>query len=643
VTAGPVTAAAALALLGLDSGPPPQGTPSDQAVVFYNARLSQRADRPGDVLKLWLLRNSLVDQGQPVVHDGDFRSLVWAALGSLGLCQDGFPKDERGGAGLWPLALHNWVVAALTRSVTGESPSPFDAFEVGRQQRFVSLDDVLSLPELRSTRFLASETCFLPRITTLRLAGTGSLDLRDRLSAGALMHRLLTSSLQTLVRGKVESVAAVEARIFDLDLALAQLQARRARQDGALAREQARRVGVSDQAAGEVAAKAAAWPGRSRQADFLRRSLTWQAEEWLTLSRPRRLSLFAQASPYARDPEALEQLVLAIIDALIAKGAGDEVESWIAYLEATGTPARRRALTLTPRGKRLLELAPGSGFRERATIALHRGVAFLEEGRRPEALSSFAYALAHAESGREPAVVLGLARRWLSYLLSRYETNEEVIATLDSLVPRQEYELILEDLAWRAALRADSRSFDRAIASARPGSAFAARAARLRALARGEAGPFATSLREAAAEEPQLTLRLVRQLLERLESEDKEVRAGNLSLLKHLVDLLESLAVVKEGRPGAQSRVARELLDRTRGVLEGLSHVETSPAGKAHALSPRREAFAGNVRLAPADPLPWPFPTPQAEAPSAFVPLVLQPVEWRDRNGALVFGWRLTE
>ena len=446
MSAAPVTAIAALALLGLDGGASPEEPPSNQALVFYNARLSLRDGRPNDVLKLWLLRNSLVDQGQPGARDGDFHSLVWAALGSLGLCQDGLPRDERGGAGLWALALHNWVVARLTRTAPAESPSPFEAFEVGRQQRFVSLDDVLSLAELRSTRFSPSETCFLPRITTLELTGADGLDLKDRLGAGSFMRRLLTLSLQQLVRAKVESVAAVEARIFDLDLALAQLQNRRARQEGAVARQRARNVGVSEQGAGEVAAKVAAWPAQSSQADFLRRSLTWRAAEWLTLSRPRRLSLFSQASPYSRDPAAIERLVLAIIDALVEKGAGGEVESWIAFLEATGSAERRRALTLTPRGKRLLELAPGSGFRERGTIALHRGVAFLEEGRRPEALSSFAYALAHAESGREPAVVLGLARRWLSYLLSRYETDDEVIATLDALVPRQEYELILEDL-----------------------------------------------------------------------------------------------------------------------------------------------------------------------------------------------------
>ena len=36
----------------------------DQTLVFYNARLALRDDQPTEVLKLWLLRNSLVAQGE---------------------------------------------------------------------------------------------------------------------------------------------------------------------------------------------------------------------------------------------------------------------------------------------------------------------------------------------------------------------------------------------------------------------------------------------------------------------------------------------------------------------------------------------------------------------------------------------------
>jgi len=60
-------------------------------------------------------------------------------------------------------------------------------------------------------------------------------------------------------------------------------------------------------------------------------------------------------------------------------------------------------------------------------------------------------------------------------------------------------------------------------------------------------------------------------------------------------------------------------------------HVGSFRRGAAHeqveqrfqALAPKHEAFAGNIRLAPADPLPWPFVMPDPEAPSAFVPLLL--------------------
>ena len=216
-------------------------------------------------------------------------------------------------------------------------------------------------------------------------------------------------------------------------------------------------------------------------------------------------------------------------------------------------------------------------------------------------------------------MVLGLARRWLSYLLVPLRDRTRRSS------PR-----------WTPWCRARSTSSSSRISpggppsaptadpssgpsrSARPGSAFAARAARLRPLARGQAGELVTSLRQAAAEEPQLTLRFVRQLLERLEGEDKEVRIGEpVPAEAACVELLESLAAAqRQGTPAARRRGSRaSSLDRTRGLLEGLSHVETSAAGKAHALSPRREAFAGNVRLAPADPLPWPFPTAAGRGP----------------------------
>ena len=82
-----------------------------QTQVFYNARLALRDGKPENVLRLWLLHNSLRQRGLASPLDAEFRSAVWVALGELGLCPDGFPRDDQG-ARLWAVALHNEVIAA---------------------------------------------------------------------------------------------------------------------------------------------------------------------------------------------------------------------------------------------------------------------------------------------------------------------------------------------------------------------------------------------------------------------------------------------------------------------------------------------------------------------------------------------------
>jgi hypothetical protein len=613
-----------------------------QTLVFYNARLALRDQRPTEALKLWLLRNSLVDQGERGREDAEFRSVVWAALGSLGLCQDGFPRDDRGGAGLWPLALHNWVVQAARKGPPPDVEPPFEAFEMGRQQRFVSIHDVLALPELRSVTFFRSSSCLLHRVTLLANEQIPFIDLTDRVATGRLMRGLLVTSLRTLARHKVENVAAIEARIFDLDLALAQSLTRRARQEGLEARQRAKRLGTSEQGAKEIYEQRSAWPPDSKEAAFLRKSLTWGAEEWLTLSPTRRLFLFAQARPFAKDKAVLDRIALSVIDALVDGDSGADLEAWVGNLDAGDVPDRRLQLIAGDRGKRILELDKGTGFRERAVIALHRGVAFLEAGQLQDALRSFAYTMGHADLSRASAVTLALARRWLSFVLSRYETNDDVMATLKALVPRQEYNGVIEDLIWRAALRADGRSFDRVVQSVNRGGAIDATIASLRLLAQGNVTDLITQLRSKATAEPHSALRFAGQLLHKVEAEDADIRAAHAPTLKLLLAWLDSLN--QDGKAQkAQARKADELAVRATAILEGLGHRDTSVVGKARALAPQSQTFAGNIRLAPADPLPWPFAVPQPQAPSAFAPFVLEPVEWRDAAGALVFGWRLTE
>ncbi len=629
---GPVAAALALAL----HASAPAEAPSAQALVFYNARMALREKQPAEALKLWLLRNALKDQGQPGPFDAEFRSVVWAGAGALGVCSDGFPKDGEGGAGLWPLGMHNWLLTAAKGAPPGMR-EPFDAFDVGRQQRQVSLQDVLSAAELRSVTF-SRTSCFRAKLQLLDHGEWPLTDITDRLVHGRLMRQLLVHSLKTLDRSKVRGLSTVEARIFDLDLALAKLQRRRADQAGSAARQKARVLGVSEAGALEVKATAAAWPAQSPQGVFLRSTLGWKVGDWLELSTQRRLALFALARRYAASPEETTPLVLSLIDALTARGEGQEVEAWAGFLEAKDAPARRDALTSGERGQRLLALDAAAQFRERAVLALHRGVAQVQEGQTQDALRSFAYALSRAPESRASEKAGALSRRWLSYVVSRHQTDAQLVLTLKALVPAPDFNAILEELLWSAALRADAASFERVAGSLSSRGDVQARVGRLRLLAQGKAGALATGLRDSAKEEPYLTLRFSKQLVEKLEAEEATVRSGNAALLKALLSALEAVSGSK-----AQERTASELVGRVQSMLEGLRQLEASESDKARAMAPGHEAFAGNIRLAPADPLPWPFEVPELESPSAFAPLALVPQEWRGERGELVFGWRVTE
>lgn len=627
------------ALASVGTGP---AEPSNQTVVFYNARIALREDRPTDALKLWLLRNSLADRGERPQHDADFESVVWAAMGERGTCPDGFDRDEDG-AGLWPLAMHNWVLDASKRGPPPQIPPPFGALEVGRQQRKVSLDDVLTDAELRSLTFIRTD-CWAAYPWLLQSAQSPWQPLRDRRLAAPLMRRLLSASLGTLDRSKVQSVAAIEARLFDLDLAILELERRHAFKRGIEAQRRARMLGVSEVGASEVRdTKQTKWAADSSQGRLLRRSLGWSVEDWMSLSRSRRLFLFSQARGLSQDAEALDRLVLALADDRIEHKAGTELEMWIGSFGAD-SPERRAAVVSGDRGARLVELDRATGFRERSVIALHRGVAFLEAGRMDDALRSFAFAMAHADESRESSTVIALARRWLSYVLSRYETSEEIIAILQALVPKQEYNAVIDDLIWRAALRADVKSFDRAVAGVRRGGAFDLQVSRLRTLSRGKAGEMVTELRDAATTEPNLTLKFVGKLIERVESEDAAVRSANAPLLKQLLRVLDPLIAGEGAKKKSSARVAEQHLDRVHAILEGLKELDASSAdARARTHEPGRDTFAGAIRLAPADPLPWPFSPPEPESPSAFTPLFLEPVEWKNDAGALVFGWRVSD
>ncbi len=614
--------------------------PSDATVVYYNARMALREGHASEAVGLWLLRNALEDRtGRVSPFDGDFRSVTWAALGELGLCQDGYPHD-RDGVGLWPLALHNPVVRTLGRTRPPRLPRPFAAFDVGRQQRLVAITDVLDAQELATVK-LARTRCLGPALTVLVSGEPLGARLSDPEVAARLLRRLLEQARTTLARDRVRGMAAIEARLFDLDLQLTQLAARQARDERRVAVRRAREAGLSYLSinAMEAEAPVSTLAPSSRAAEILRACASWPASEWMSLSPDRRLFLYTHARAYDAEPERFDSLGLAIVDALIAEGDGVGVTEWIGQLTEGG--ATPEAVWGGSRGQALLSLDAASGFRERAVIALYRGVDQLQRGQLPDALRSLAFAREQAAVSSTAGALEGLSLRWLSYVAGQFAITAELLVTLQELVPRRDYAVILEDLLWSAAFHADGRSFTTGVENQVGRGALERRLALLAPLAAGDGKRFAAGVARGLTESPSETLRFLDQLVQRLELEDAGVRAAQIPTLVSLRRLLAPLAAGADDGD-RQARTADALMARIQAIADGLGGLpETTARDRARVLAPDGEVYAGSIRLAPADALPWPFRPSVPSAPSVFAPLELRPVEWRDPSGALVFGWSI--
>lgn len=687
IGAAPCLLAAALAWSVAEARPArnePDGAsatgPSIHSLIYYNARMALREGKSLEAIKLWLLRNAVEQRtGTVSPFDADFHSVTWAALGDAGICQDGYPTDDDG-AGLWPLALHNWVVRTLSHRSVPKRANLFEAFQVGRQQRFVSIDDALSAEEL-ATVHLERSRCARARLFLVGAGETVTSYKNDRQVAAHLLKMLLERARSTLVRSRVRGAAAIEARLFDVHLALTAMAAQQARREARDAARTGRAIGMSSEAVASMNRDAPAYTfdPRSAEGRILRACTGWSPAEWMALSPDRRVFLFDRARAFAVDhapppapepePEpaaeaeaepsepsepsepapqpaapaepdprsALDRIALGIVDRSIARGEGSEVERWIGRIGPD--PSQ---IWSGERGQRLLALDRGSGFRERGVIALRRGVDALEHGDLPNALRSFAFALQAAPDSRASEAVQSLSRRWLSYAAGQFAITDDLLVTLRELAPRRDYGIVLEDLMWRAAFHADNASFRHGLDNQVRGDALERRLTLLQPLAAGDVDRFEAQVRTALAASPSETVRFLGQLVERLELEDADVRAAQIPALTRVRRLLAPLAP-SATNTGSQGRAVEALLDRSGALLEGVGGLgpDADARDRARALSATGELYAGSVRLAPADPLPWPFAVVEVDPPSVFAPITLTPEEWRADGDGWVFGWSI--
>lgn len=595
--------------------------PSPQTLIYYNARAALREGRAEEALKLWLLRNTLAaERGLVSAHDGDLRSTTWAALGVLGLCPDGLTRDDlsHGGAGLWPIAAHNIIARAHRSPPPPSAPDLFSAFDYGRQQRGVSLHDVLDLEELRAVRFQRGG-CWLATRLLIETRQRPWAELRDKAVTARLLRYLLRGAARTIDPARVRGGAVLKARVFDLNVRLLDIKARQARREAQQARWALKRAGLPAPPSGPPPIDPDTEDGQ-----LLTEALSWPATAWMDLSPARRQALFAQAIAQGAEPSPA--LLLGVIDRLIERRAGVELHSWLAYLGVD--PARRRQAWAGERGRRLLTLDGESGFRGRGVIALHRGIDHLGAGARGEALRDLAHALRWSEGGLAGEATRDLSRRWLSFVAAQVRVDDALLAALQAIAPRGDLNAILEDQLWHAAFAADAESFERCAAARRGRGALGRRLEALRPLSRGDAEGFLSALIARRSEAPSDAAQLIRRFVERLQAQDRQTRARYAPTLRAMSDLL----IGGEGREA-------ELRAQIEDTLSGLGLGEVA----ARAATPTRAVFVGSLRLAPSDLPPWPFQIAEVDTPSVFTPLTLRPEAWRGHDGAWILGWRIVD
>ena len=621
--------------LGRAAAPPGPGARApDAALVFWNARLALREGQPAEALRLWLLRNTMEARtGMVSAEDAHFRSAAWAALSGLGLCSDGLPPDSDGAA-LYGLVRFNEVVRAMGRRPPASGLSPFDAFSLGQQQRAVAIGSVLDAAELGAVRFGAGR-CASPRLTALRAGLLPTDGLADRALAAQVLRAALVDARAAVEGAPVRGRAVLDARLLDLDLTLMALAERAA---AAQARERARDARAQRLSPEAVAAllradapSADALAGEAGA--ILRGCAQWPIGEWLTLDPDRRRFLFDRARAAGVDAAALDAVALGVLDAMVAAGDGAEAAAWVARATEGRGPGQRAAVWAGPRGAALAALGPSDGFRGQAALALHRGVGQLAAGDRDGALRELARALHAASDAPDGDAVAALARRWVAYAAGRHRADTALIEALRGGLPRRDFGLVVEALLWRAALLGDVASHGALRAAAPEG--IAARLAWLVPLAAGDTAAFDAALARGLREAPSGALRFVDALLDHIEAEEQAVRAAQVPVLRALRGRLRALGAATEGRLGAQ---AEARLARVDALLDGAG---ASAGDPARAWSPDAGVFAGAVRLAPTDPLPWPFPVVPSPAPSPFVVFGFAPEEWWGPDGALVYGWRV--
>lgn len=522
--------------------------------------------------------------------------MLWAAAGQAGVCPSGFPTDDDA-AGLWGLGLHNYLLRANRMR-----PAPDDgffaglsSFERGQQAlRFTSFSrpsrSGLAHLKMIRTGCQSDELLPVPFSVLSELAG------RSRRKAIAeSLFTILTSAREAVRVDWVSGLGILDARLLDLWTWIQE-----EREDGE-----------------------ESTPSKQGFEQLSERVLMLPVADWAQLVPDRALRIY-DAAEGKLSPDRQKEVLFALLAKAIERQDGLFAERVLGRFDGP-REALRQEVQEPEWLSQFANLDTADRFSGRAFFHFRRGLIFEQTGNAEGALRSFAFALQTAgDSNVLQETVTRQSLQWVSYILSRYEADQNVLRVLRQVLPREHYQPVWTELVWAALFQLDRKTFELLMANRSGRGRVSADLRKFTPYVSGRSTEFWREIRRLFRSQSGQAVRLAAAYVTALERQSYDVR------LKHREALRQFRSLLEEWGDANGSRRAASQLQRSAAVLQQIDAIEatfpTRAPERAQNLNPDAVLSAGAVRLPPAADLAWPFAREPEEEADVFTPIGLRVV-----------------
>lgn len=563
--------------------------------IIQSAKSALNEKNYDDVIKLWLIHNGIKSQLEKAQY-GELITLTWYAASRLGICPQNLPKDELG-AGLWSIVVHNYIISPRkTKGIQDRyGIGKLRSFTKGKQYRKIDLNDVISPEELGTIR-MKSGHC---DISDLIVSGV-DLDTAGRKrnqyfnsNTAVVLKDLLSYAQKNIATPNIIGKSVINARLFLIGLYLVKNNSNKLPQI------------------------------ESFLAKTKRKLLGFTADDWASLPYEIQFALFPSALETIEHRDKRQQLILGIIDRLIALKKGESVEGFIAFLDAQSDPLLKRKIWNETRSNGLLALdRERTGFKGRSIIAWHKAVEYYDKGDLEGAFKYFSLALEFAGENPKEELIKRRIKNWISRILSEYRFDRRVIDFLYSYLKTTELREIEKELIWKAAIYQEPYFFKKV----------KNRKSRYRSMNRSMVYlNLLGTKRETQliqlihrTKNIRLPMKFFQAYIDRLTQESFDIHRKNISFLGSVVNVLESWS---KQYPRKRDEI-KKILTNCDAILKNFNRDKRVGKALLRDFDSRSPISLGAINIMTRNAIPWEFEKPDVKGINIFEPIDIK-VEYK--------------